>query len=318
MDNLKNSQIDSLKLKQQLLIKKKKQARKRRFIRFIIFLILFLVFLVIGFNFITNPSFFSEIVQTFKSFYLEPATKNYSNLEVAKNAGIKNTGVINIHDENQEDFSGDKNTDLLDGTSNSFTGYEGQQKNSQSQNQELQSSNLQTAKENKTPRILLFFQNILNLLKINIEKEEKNFPSKLEIKVYFAALGNEAKFVYEKRTIIAQEPKIAVQNAVEELLKGPIKPFNYPVIPPGTKLNKVEIYKNFAEIDFSEEFVKNNIETPILDEYVIYTIVNTVTQIPEVDGVIFSINGKRIKYYGNVDLSIPAIKNDKYLEEEKE
>jgi len=104
-----------------------------------------------------------------------------------------------------------------------------------------------------------------------------------------------------------------VENAVKELLKGPIKTFHYPVVPPGTELISVEIYENIAKIDFSQEFLENSLETGILDEYVIYTLVNTVTQIPGIEGVIFLIEGKRIKIYGNVDLSIPAIMNEKYL-----
>jgi spore germination protein GerM len=75
----------------------------------------------------------------------------------------------------------------------------------------------------------------------------------------------------------------------------------------------VDIYENFAKINFSQDFLQNSLESGILDEYVIYTIVNTVTEIPEIEGVIFLIEGIRIKLYGKVDLSIPAIRNEKYL-----
>ena len=75
----------------------------------------------------------------------------------------------------------------------------------------------------------------------------------------------------------------------------------------------MDIYENFAKINFSQDFLQNSLESGILDEYVIYTIVNTVTGIPEIEGVIFLIEGMRIKLYGQVDLSIPAIRNEKYL-----
>jgi len=44
--------------------------------------------------------------------------------------------------------------------------------------------------------------------------------------------------------------------------------------------------------------------------------VNTLTEIPEIEGVIFYIEGVRIRVYGNVDLSIPAIRNKEYIKEE--
>ncbi|MDD5601089.1 MAG: GerMN domain-containing protein, partial [Actinomycetota bacterium] len=71
-----------------------------------------------------------------------------------------------------------------------------------------------------------------------------------------------------------------------------------------------------AKVDFSQEFLENSLDTSILDEYVIYSIVNTLTEIPDIEGVIFYIEGIRIKVYGNVDLSIPTIRNKDFIEEE--
>ena len=129
-------------------------------------------------------------------------------------------------------------------------------------------------------------------------------------------LGESEKFISERKTVNAGNPEIAVTNAMEELLKGPVKPFHFPVIPPGTKLLGVEVYENLAKIDLSQEFLKNSLDTRILDDYIIYTIVNTLTEIPDIEGVIFLINDKRIEVYGTVDLSLPAIRKEQYLEEE--
>ncbi|GAI36285.1 unnamed protein product [marine sediment metagenome] len=88
------------------------------------------------------------------------------------------------------------------------------------------------------------------------------------------------------------------------------------LLPAGTKLIGVETYENIVKIDLSQEFLENSLDTRILDEYVIYSIVNTLTEIPEIEGVIFYIEGIRIKIYGNVDLSVPAIRNKEYIDEE--
>lgn len=148
--------------------------------------------------------------------------------------------------------------------------------------------------------------------------EIEGYPDKLEINFYFSGLGEEKKLVSEKRSINAGSPGNAVQNAVQELLKGPSKSYHFPVIPAGTKLLGVETYENTATIDLSQEFLENSLDTRILDEYVIYSIVNTLTEIPEIEGIIFYIEGVRIKVYGNIDLSVPAIRNAEYISEEEE
>ncbi|MDP3012063.1 MAG: GerMN domain-containing protein [Candidatus Hydromicrobium sp.] len=150
----------------------------------------------------------------------------------------------------------------------------------------------------------------------NDVKDGKVYPSRLEVNFYFSGLGEEKKLVSEKRTIIAGSPDIAVKNAVQELLKGPTQSYHFPLIPAGTKLLNVETYENIAEIDLSQEFLENSLDTRILDEYIIYSIVNTLTEIPEIEGIIFYIEGIRIKIYGNVDLSIPAIRDKEYIDEE--
>jgi spore germination protein GerM len=147
-------------------------------------------------------------------------------------------------------------------------------------------------------------------------KDGKVYPSRVEVNFYFSGLGEEKKLVSEKRTIIAGSPDIAVKNAVQELLKGPTQSYHFPLIPAGTKLLNVETYENIAEIDLSQEFLEYSLDTRILDEYVVYSIVNTLTEIPEIEGVIFYIEGIRIKIYGNVDLSVPAIRNKEYIDEE--
>lgn len=171
-----------------------------------------------------------------------------------------------------------------------------------------------TVIENPTNnKFLLLWQKITSYFIKRAGQDAGKFPDKLKIKVYFAGIGQQQEFVFEERTIFAGDPKIAVTNAVKELINGPSKSYHFPVIPPGTKLLGVDIYENFAKINFSQDFLQNSLESGILDEYVIYTIVNTVTEIPEIEGVIFLIEGKRIKLYGKVDLSIPAIRNEKYL-----
>ena len=175
-----------------------------------------------------------------------------------------------------------------------------------------------SSEDNQTESGLSLWQKIRNFFtNQKSEKEnESSYPTQLEVNFYFSGLGEEKKLVSEKRTIFAGNADIAVKNAVQELLKGPTKSYHFPLIPAGTKLIGVETYENIVKIDLSQEFLENSLDTRILDEYVIYSIVNTLTEIPEIEGVIFYIEGIRIKIYGNVDLSVPAIRNKEYIDEE--
>ena len=142
------------------------------------------------------------------------------------------------------------------------------------------------------------------------EQEEPELPTRLEINFYYAGLGEQKLLESEQRTIVAGSKESALLNAAKELLKGPTRSYLFPVIPGGTSLIGTGIHENIARIDLSQDFLDQSLDTRILDELIIYSIVNTVTEIPGIDGVIFYIDGKRIKVYGNIDLSIPAIRNE--------
>lgn len=267
--------------KEQLL--KKKPRKKNRFARFVFMLVVFIIIISLVFYSIENPSFIKNTVEKLKAFY-----------DSAMDGSDKASSIDTFSAES-EDFYNEEATSGLETGVNADAGKE--------------AGALPDGPQT-------FWQKILSFLKRGLEKDNDDFPSSLKIKIYFASLGQEEKFSYEKRTIIAGSSGIAVENAVKELLEGPHKSFNFPVVPPGTRLKGVEVYENLAKIDLSQEFLANSLESGVLDEYVIYTIVNTVTQIPGVDGVIFLIEGKRIKIYGSVDLSIPAIKDEDFISED--
>ncbi|MFC2145047.1 GerMN domain-containing protein [Actinomycetota bacterium] len=144
-----------------------------------------------------------------------------------------------------------------------------------------------------------------------------SYPPRLTVNIYFAATGEEKKLAAEERSVRAGSPENALNSAMNELLKGPSKSYHFPVIPAGTKLLGAKAYDGVAEVDLTKEFLENSLDSRILDEYIIYSIVNTATEIPEINGVIFFIEGKRIKMYGNIDLSIPIIRNAELLPSEE-
>ena len=162
---------------------------------------------------------------------------------------------------------------------------------------------------------LSWWQRILDFFKKRGESSEAEdaYPSRITVNIYFAATGEEKKLASEERSVSAGSPGNALNSAIKELLKGPARSYHFPVIPAGTELLGAKAYDGVAEIDLSREFLENSLDSRILDEYIIYSIVNTATEIQDINGVIFFIEGKRIKMYGNIDLSIPIIRNTDLL-----
>jgi spore germination protein GerM len=144
--------------------------------------------------------------------------------------------------------------------------------------------------------------------------ETEEYPSSIDLDIYFAREGQEKVLAAEKRSIVAGSTGNALNNAMIELLKGPLMSYHFPLIPGGTELVGTRFKDGVAEVDLSSEFLENSLDTRILDQYIIYSIVNTVTGVPGVEGVVFFIEGKRISMYGNMDLSIPLIRNPEYIE----
>ena len=166
---------------------------------------------------------------------------------------------------------------------------------------------------------LFWWQRILDFFRKRGEAAEvgDTYSSRLTVNIYFAAAGEEKKLAAEERSISAGSPENALNNAMNELLRGPAMSYHFPVIPAGTSLLGAKVYDGVAEVDLSREFLENSLDSRILDEYIIYSIVNTATEIQDINGVIFFIEGKRIKMYGNIDLSIPLIRNIDFLIEEE-
>ena len=330
-------------MRQQEKLLKKKKKSSSRFGRFVLILILVIVFLVLAFYFLNNPSAYAGLKNKFSSIFTSESSdkagsgNDQVNAESAASEGSSgtsagadnsattaNTGGGNTN-AGSIDANGKGNTETTAGQDNSESvsqsGADSSGNVSQgtgSQNASGSSAEEQTISKNQgsgsgAGAAQSLWQKIIAFFRQKMSGRADNFPGTINIKVYFAALGQDKVFSFEERLINAGSPQVAVENTVNELLKGPLKSFHYPVIPPGTKLLGVQIYENLAKINLSQEFLENSLESGILDDYVIYTIVDTVTQVPGVEGVIFLIDGKRIKLYGSVDISIPAIKNEKYL-----
>lgn len=92
------------------------------------------------------------------------------------------------------------------------------------------------------------------------------------------------------------DSKVLLNNPYNELVKllieGPRNENLEKVIPEGTSINNVEIKKGIVYIDFSKEFTKTGNMGAEEEGKIIYSIVNTLSELTEVNGVKILIDGE--------------------------
>ena len=114
------------------------------------------------------------------------------------------------------------------------------------------------------------------------------------VSLYF--LDNDGNIEKEERMIDAKEllrnPYIALMGM---LLEGPNNERLNAVIPAGTKILDAKLNKKCVIVNFSKEFVEGATGDIYQKSKMIYTIVNTLTELNEVQSVKFLIDGEEVK-----------------------
>ncbi len=122
----------------------------------------------------------------------------------------------------------------------------------------------------------------------------ESYQQSATLNMYFAVpKGDELSIVPVEITYDATIP--LEQMTIEQLIKGPYsisgitKDQVIPTIPKGTKLNSITVKEHTCYVDFSDEFLKK--PDNVSPEVAIYSVVNTLTELPTVNKVQFSIDG---------------------------
>lgn len=109
----------------------------------------------------------------------------------------------------------------------------------------------------------------------------------------------------DTNTIIPEPRNVDVKQLMKEpyltliklLIEGPKNEKLEKLIPEGTKVNKIELKNNIIYIDFSKEFIENHEGGVEKESKTIYSIVNTLTQLNEVEAVKIIIEGDEGKSF---------------------
>ncbi len=106
----------------------------------------------------------------------------------------------------------------------------------------------------------------------------------------------------------------AEKIVLQQLISGPVAADMYPVLPEDVELLNVSTKDSICIVDFSNEFLDKLPE--VSEEIVIYSVVNTLAELPGIYQVQFLVEGKQEKSYQMMDLSIPYERNLNVIEKE--
>lgn len=154
------------------------------------------------------------------------------------------------------------------------------------------------------------------------EEDARRMNEKLAVNLYFSD-ENGAMLVKEIRYIGMEDAKQGTDKLasvlVKELVKGPANAALKATLPEGSALRSpVKLEGRTAIVDMTKEFVDNHPGGKEAEEITIFSIVNTLTELKDIENVKFQINGKTEKEYkGNFRLDNEFPRNEELIDRKK-
>ncbi len=124
------------------------------------------------------------------------------------------------------------------------------------------------------------------------EPQEQPAPGKMVVTLYFSD-SNAEKLVAEQRTI-RKTPAVA-SAIIRELMKGPQERDLFPTLPRTMKLLGVKMSGRTAVVNLSQ-VRKSGIGGTAAEMMIVYSIVDSLTELPNVKNVQFLVDGRRSAY----------------------
>jgi len=145
----------------------------------------------------------------------------------------------------------------------------------------------------------------------NPGKEINNLP-KTSISLYFANKAGDA-LVLQKESVHSSTNTSMEKLIVEHLIAGPSNDSLTGTIPTGTKLISVSLADGICYVNLDDGFLNQNYK--IKEEIVIYSIVDSLSELPEVNKVQISVNGNSsMNYRDKLSLNTQFTRDLDYLQ----
>lgn len=114
------------------------------------------------------------------------------------------------------------------------------------------------------------------------------------IVIYFANETGEALKRYRKSVEISNNMSLA-RIVVEALIEGPEEDTYQATIPDNTTIRNISVKDGICYIDLSDEFYDT--DNPLKNDMIVYSIVNSLVELPTVSKVQFLKNGEKQQFY---------------------
>ncbi len=133
------------------------------------------------------------------------------------------------------------------------------------------------------------------------------------VTLYFANYGGN-KLRTEIRTGMYDSSQSLERYVVEQLIKGPAESGDYVTIPQGTGIRSISTNNGVCYIDFDSDFLSG--ASSVKDEIMVYSIVNSLTELSHISKVQISVNGDiDVELHGRFSLNSFLTKDLSYMEE---
>lgn len=132
------------------------------------------------------------------------------------------------------------------------------------------------------------------------------------LNVYFR--NNEGKLVKQLHKITASNSSKEEKLVIEELIQGPKNTELYATLPKDLKINTIDILNGVCQLDISfdtkSKFFKDEKDKTLM----IYSIVNSLTELSQIKKVIISIDGQdEIAFTSEIDLPSTFERSEEYI-----
>ena len=135
---------------------------------------------------------------------------------------------------------------------------------------------------------------------INLENEE--YSSEMRDVVLYFATGAGDALAREVRTITITDQQPIEQYIINELIKGPNDESMRSVLSDDTVLVSVDVEDNICYLNFRSSFLTQNSGDETHEKLVVYSIVNSLTELNTINRVQFLMDGKRVDSFGSIDI----------------
>lgn len=138
---------------------------------------------------------------------------------------------------------------------------------------------------------------------------ETDKPEKIsrKVKLYFASEDG-MSFKTEERVIESAGEKDLPLDILKELINGPQEAGVYPALNKSTEILGVEVKNKIADVRLGDNFISLNTGGSTKEFISVFSVVNTLTDLDEIEAVTFSYGGNPVYEFGSFYFDEPCVK----------